>query len=197
MNRKFLSALLMFSLFGLAQANAVEKKYSSIEGGTATDGTVSSDSSDVEPFKGDHPFAPRDVSFGVGINFFDSFGMHGKYGYRLLDNRKFIADFSNAVYLEGGAGVTFYGKVGDKTNVTGFDLLASLRWDFQYNSVFTLFGSAGFGYNIVSNSAAKEVRGGNLFPAVGAGAFYNIDKNLAARFDLSWQFLGIGITYKL
>lgn len=76
MKKMKLMMLLMCSLIAIAPAtsSATEKKYKSIE----EDGAVHESGSDAEPFKGDHPFAAQDASFGVGINYFDAFGMQDR-----------------------------------------------------------------------------------------------------------------------
>ncbi len=144
----------------------------------------------LEPFTGQPSEFISDVSFGLGIHYFDSFGLHGTYAYKLLD-KGLIQDFNDSLYLEGGLRTTFYGTVKNETGIVGISLLANVRWDLNYDKQWTLFGTLGFGLNnilIVSNS---DVTGGGFFPAIGVGAYYMIKDNYGMRFDLSYQLLGI------
>lgn len=192
MIRKIISSSILISLLIFSQAAfSAEAKYKSV------DESENSGSTD-DPFKGSTSFNKQDAMFGIGFNYFNSFGFQGRYAFRLLDNREFISEFNNALYLEGGAGMTFYGDYKNYGNVSGLHLIANIRWDARHSEKWTLFATAGFGLNFISASGVKnrDVTGGGLFPAFGVGSMYTLDQKWAARFDLSWQFLGIGLTYR-
>jgi len=146
------------------------------------------------PFKGQPIPQTNQLFFGLGMNYFDGFGLQGRYAARLLDN--VIPDLNNSLYIEGGIGMTFYGKVSGTDGVTGFHFIVTGRWDFQVNHDWTLFGNLGFGYNAVSSGKKAGVSGGGFFPAGGVGAMYALNQDWALRADLSYQFLGGGITYR-
>lgn len=156
---------------------------------------LTQENSEPEYFKGTPPRQMNDVSVGMGINYFDSFGLHTRYGARIAEYG-FIPDVNDSFWVEGGFGLTFYGDHGNKTGIMGFNLLANARWDFHVNELWTLFGTLGFGYNIVSNDAEKIVEGGGFFPAVGAGAIYAFEPDWAVRGDLSYQVLGVSLVYR-
>ncbi len=146
-------------------------------------------------FKG-LPFPQQqNASLGIGIDYFDSLGIQSRYAYRILD-KGFIEDVNDSFYIEGGAGLTFYGTINSQTHVTGFNLIATARWDFQYNPEWTMFADLGFGFNPVSKVDNKDVPGGGFFPAIGVGTIYSVTDTMGIRFDLSYQFLGIGLLYR-
>lgn len=131
---------------------------------------------------------------GLGFDYFDAFGIQGRYAVRVLDG--LIEDISNPLYLEGGLGMTFYGDVKGKRGVSGFNFVVTGRWDFPLDSEWTLFADVGFGFNAVSSGlTAQDVHGGGFFPAAGVGGMYNFTSNWAARVDLSYQFIGAGAQY--
>jgi len=132
--KNFLFYLMILFAISFSQIEAKEKKvYSSIE----------EQEESVEPFQGDYHFFNHDVSLSFGANYFDSFGLRTRFAKQILGNRKFIANFTNALYFEGGFGTTFYGDVGKSSGVTGFDLLATVRFDAQHSQKLTLFSNLG------------------------------------------------------
>ncbi|MEW6056131.1 MAG: hypothetical protein AB1540_05905 [Bdellovibrionota bacterium] len=146
-------------------------------------------------FKGrPHP-EDHNVFFGLGMNFFREFGMQFRYAYQAVEDG-FIPDVNDAFYVEGGLGLTFYGTEKGKDNVTGFSFMAMGRWDFQMDDRWIFFGNLGFGYTAVTELGVKDVGGGGFFPAVGAGAMFNVDPQWAIRADLSYQFFGAGVLYR-
>lgn len=151
--------------------------------------------SDSMLFKGLPFIHKQNISAGIGINYFDSLGVQTRYAYRILDNG-FVDDVNDSFYIEGGAGLTFYGTVNSQTHVTGFNLLATARWDFQYNLEWTLFANLGFGFNGISKVQNRDVPGGGFFPAIGVGTVYSVTDEMGIRFDLSYQYLGIGLLYR-
>lgn len=173
-----------FSLNALAE----ETKYKSVESSETTIST--------EAFKGSPMPQNMDAAVGIGFGFFDSFGLQSRAGYRLLEEG-FIPDLNDALFVEAGLGLTMYGSQKNYSNVTGFHLASQIRWDFNYNQDWVIFSTLGFGYNFVSNvNRNKDMAGGGPFPTIGAGVMYNIEKNWLARFDLSYQFLGVGMGYR-
>ena len=152
-------------------------KYKSVEADEA--------SSSSDHFHGKMASDKNDLALGLGLDFFDSFGIQTRYAYRFLDEG-FIENVSDAIYFEGGMGLTFYGN-----SVSGFNLLATARWDFQYDPKWILFADLGFGFNAISGAGKHDVRGGDFFPAIGSGVIYNFNQQNGARFDLSYQFLGL------
>jgi hypothetical protein len=80
--------------------------------------------------------------------------------------------------------------------VTGISFIVTPRWDFQLNPEWIFFGELGFLYNVVSGGVSSQAKGGGFQVAVGAGAMYNLAPDWAIRGDLSWQYLGIGLTHR-
>ena len=187
-NKIFLSFVMVFAFYipALATANkATSNKYKAVE---ATE-------KDPLLFKG-LPFPQRqNISAGLGVDYFDSFGIQTRYAYRIIDDG-FIDDVNDSFYIEGGLGLTMYGSVNSNPSVTGFNVLASVRWDFQYNPEWTMFADLGFGINSVSKVKNGDVPGGGFFPAIGVGTIYSMNETTGIRFDLSYQFLGLGIFYR-
>lgn len=134
----------------------------------------------------------HNLFFGAGLNYFDNFGLQGRYAVRATEEG-FIPEINDAFYLEGGVGVTFYGTKRAQTGVTGFSAVLTGRWDFQLNEYFIFFADLGAGYNAVSNDRENDVKGGGWFPAAGAGFMVNIGNDWAFRGDVSYQFVGAGI----
>lgn len=195
-NLKFLSLLLLLSSASYAEPIMTDdlqtekvsatNKYKSVD---------QKEDSDSMLFKG-LPFAQKqNISAGIGVDYFDSLGVQTRYAYRILDTG-FIDDVNDSFYLEGGAGLTFYGTVNSQTHVTGFNLIATARWDFQYNLEWTMFANLGFGFNAVSKVENRDVPGGGFFPAIGVGTVYSVTEEMGIRFDLSYQYLGIGLLYR-
>ncbi len=173
-----MKTILVLLLLASTSAFAAEAvKYKSVEGEEI--------SSKTDPFHGPMASKKADLSVGAGLDFFDSFGLQARYAHRFLDEG-FIENVSDAIYFEGGMGVTFYGN-----NMSGFNLLATARWDFQYDPKWILFADIGFGFNAISGGGNHDVTGGGFFPAIGSGVIYNFNEDNGARFDLSYQFLGL------
>ena len=144
-------------------------------------------------FKGAAVPQTNDLYFGAGIDYWSSFGLQARYAARLLD-KGLVPDINNSLYLEAGLGLTFYGTQGGQSGITGFNFIATGRWDFQMDPSWIFFANLGFGYNAVSGGQSSAVRGGGLYPAIGVGAMYNFSgSDWAARADFSYQFLGVGI----
>lgn len=156
--------------------------------------SVDSSARSNDPFKGPSPRNEHEVGFGLGLNYFNSFGFQGRYAYRAMPEG-FIEEVNEAFLVEGGAGMTLYGKVKDKTGVTGVHFFAAGRWDFIMDPTWTFFGTLGLGYNATSIDTS-DVKGGGLFPVVGVGAFYTLNDDWALRGDFSYHFLGVGAAYR-
>ncbi len=161
-----------------------EPVFKSVEDKDETSGTY---------FKGAPVPLTNDIYLGAGLDYWSAFGLQARFATRLLD-KGLIPDITNSLYLEAGLGMTFYGTQGGTSGVTGFNFLATGRWDFQMDVSWIFFADLGFGYNAISAGQSGSVRGGGLFPAVGAGAIYNFGgSEWAARGDFSYQFLGAGL----
>jgi hypothetical protein len=178
----------------VAQANkgkllkAKSAPYKSVE-----DEAVSDES--TEAWKG-KPFPQtNNFFFGAGLNYFDNLGFQGRYAVRLMPQGP-IPDMTNSIWFEGGLGLTFYGTKRAQTGVTGIDAVVTGRWDFQLDPNWTFFGDLGVGYNAVSNDRQDDVKGGGFFPAVGVGVIASITVDWAIRADLSYQFLGLGLSHR-
>lgn len=147
-------------------------------------------------FEGKPPVHAQNIFGGLGVDFFESFGIQARYAYRVLTDG-LIEGLNNPLYLEGGLGMTFYGTQVGKRGVTGFNVVLTGRWDFQMDEQWIFFADAGFGVTAVSSGLkADDVRGGGFFPAVGVGAMFNINQDTAVRADVSYQFLGAGLLYR-
>ncbi|MBI3541836.1 MAG: hypothetical protein HY075_00990 [Deltaproteobacteria bacterium] len=169
-----------------AKAKPKAPKYTSVE---------DESESSTGLFKGNPPPESSNLFFGFGRDFWDAWGLQGRFAYRVLD-KGFVPELNNSIYLEGGVGMTFYGSRGGQDGVTGFSLLATVRWDFQLNDYVIFFADLGAGYTGVSNSKQDFVKGANLWPALGVGAIVNVTNEWAVRGDLSYQFLGVGLLHR-
>lgn len=156
----------------------------------------SSSGGDADYFQGKPPEQMQNVFAGLGYNYVDAFGLQARYAARILENG-FIEGLNDPFYLEGGLGLTFYGTVKGTRGVTGFNFVATGRWDFQMDELWTFFANLGFGFNSISAGLkAEDVKGGGFFPAAGVGAMFNLTPEVAVRADLSYQFLGAGLLYR-
>jgi hypothetical protein len=152
--------------------------------------------SSVDPFKGSPPPQRQNLTLSVGTDYFAAFGVQGRYAYRILD--RIIEEINNPIYIEGGAGMSFYGGVkrpfrSELTGVTGFNIALSGRWDFILDQMWTFFALAGFGHNWVSHDAAEFVRGANVNLLAGIGGFCNVTPEWAVRADIGYNFTGLGV----
>ena len=134
----------------VAQAKAKPKpaqpRYKSVD---------ASESRGSDYFKGS-PFPQTNNLFaGLGLNYFDAFGLQARYAGRVVD-KGFVPDLNNSVYIEGGVGLTFYGSVKGKS-VMGFGFMVAGRWDFQMDEMWTFFGTVGLGFNAVT----EDMKWGN------------------------------------
>ena len=177
-----------------AAQGAQPQKFKTVDSNTDNNSNSSS-TRDLDYFKGE-PFPQTNSLFlGLGLNYFNSFGIQARYATRIVD-KGFIPDINNSFYIEGGFGLTFYGTQGTQSGITGLNVIATGRWDFQFIPEATFFADLGLGFNGVSNNAASQVSGANLFPAFGVGAMFNFTSEWAARADLSYQFFGAGLLHR-
>lgn len=155
-----------------------------------------SDHSSDEPFEGVPPVQEQNFFGGLGYDYFDSFGLQARYALRVLTDGLFEG-LNDPIYLEGGLGLTVYGDTKGKKGVTGFNFVVTGRWDFQLDQAWVFFAGAGFGFNAISSGLlAEDVAGGGFFPAIGVGAVYNLTPEWGLRADVSYQFLGAGLTHR-
>lgn len=143
-----------------------------------------------DAFKGKPVPLENDVFVGFGLDYFDSFGFLGRYAHRVVD--QLLPNINNSLYVEGGTGLTFYGTK-ERNDIVGWHFLARARWDFTLDANWIFFGGVGLGYNFVIGTSHRNVDGGGVFPAFGVGAMYNFTDEWAARADIAYEFLGIGI----
>lgn len=180
-----LGAVLGFALFGalsgVASAADTERaSYPSVE------------TSEAEAFRGQPVRNDQDVSFGVGANHYDAFGLNVRFAQRLL--KQPIPDVNNSLLLEGNVGASFYGTVAGTNGVAGFHGAANGRWDFQLDHQWKFFGLLGLGYNAVTADRRNEVRGGGFFPVIGVGSVFQFERDWGVRVDLGYHFAGVGLT---
>lgn len=191
MRNQFVLIALFLSLFGataLAQTVKGQPRYKSVD-----QEEQSSESGDY--FQGAPSQYAQNFFVGLGFDYFDAFGVQGRYAVRVLDG--LIEGLNNPLNIEGGLGATFYGDVKGKRGVSGFNFVVTGRWDFQMTSEWVFFANAGFGFNAVSSGlTAEDVKGGGFFPAVGVGAMFNFLPDWAVRADVSYQFIGAGIVHR-
>lgn len=144
------------------------------------------ESSSGELWKGSPRKTDNEAFFGLGLNYFNSFGFQGRYAYRILPEG-FVDGVNDSFFIEGGLGLTLY------SGATGVNFQAAGRWDFMMDHDWTFFGTVGLGYNAVGDDDKK---GKGVYPVVGVGALYTIDADWAARGDFSYNFFGVGAAYR-
>ncbi|HRK01862.1 MAG TPA: outer membrane beta-barrel protein [Oligoflexia bacterium] len=184
-----LSALAL--IFGATDASAQSKKKNTNTRPVYK--SVDASNSDSDAFKGRPRTNEHELGAGLGLNYFSDFGFQARYAYRAMPEG-FIEGVNDAFLIEGGVGMTFYGRVKSE-NVTGVHFFAAGRWDFTKDELWTFFGTLGLGYNATSIDTG-DVKGGGIFPVVGVGALYEINSDWAVRADFSYHFLGLGMAYR-
>jgi hypothetical protein len=143
-----------------------------------------------EVWKGKTEVSPIEVGLMTGTSFYGSSANWAVLasGSYLFKAEGFLDDIDDRIWLEGGAGPTFFSFQGSAH--TGLQYTATMRWDFTYNEYWTFYGLGGLGGFIL-----PDVLGGGfaIHPRFGGGAEYQTKTALLFRGEVSSDFLGVGV----
>ena len=116
-------------------------------------------------------------SYGLGIV--------GTAAKRIIKDG-WLADVSDAVYLEGAMGPVFV--------KSQHPLVYSihLRWEFQFNEQWSLYALGGVGGEVSGPELGNRSL---LFLRTGLGAFYGLQDNMKLRLEVSHEWIGVGLAF--
>ena len=138
-----------------------------------------------DDFKGKSSPNEFDVGGMTGLGVVDSsagLAIVGTISHKIID-RGFIPDINDAVAIEAQLGTVLFLGAGV------FTYSAHLRWDFTQNADWTFYALGGLGGNITSVTLGSHFE---LFPRIGAGAFWKIAENFSLRAEVSHELIGVG-----
>jgi len=143
-----------------------------------------------KPWQGARPAHRFSVGTLAGIGITGAFG-----GPTLLANAGFVImpeglvpDMNNQLLIEIEAGPQF---------LPGSVLMpfsGHVRWDFHYDDFWTFYALGGIGGVIKDSSYASQWE---LFPRFGVGAFWHFFVNFSFRAELSHEFVGLGVAFRI
>lgn len=183
-----MTALLLTSLAS-TQIFADEPEHTTHPAVTGKVSTASASASSTEDFKG----APHPEKFTAGllsgVGIIDSsagFVLLPNFAFKIVEPG-FAPDINNSVFFETELGPLFI----KGTSALQYSL--HLRWDFQKDNQWTLFAMGGFGGDVTGEALGSRWI---FLPRFGIGAFYDFDTHLSARFEVSHEFTGVGVSYR-
>ena len=145
-----------------------------------------------EPWKGTTTVRPFEAGLMSGLSIYGNRGVWSilPSAAFLLKDRAFIADLDNRVWAELQAGPAFFST--GTTTQAAFQYSLHLRWDFNYNETWTVYGLGGFsGYGLPSSLGSAFT----FHPRFGAGVEYQTKSPLMIRGEVSAEFIGLGAAF--
>jgi hypothetical protein len=130
---------------------------------------------------------PNQFDFGIvaGLGLVDGsagFVLAPSISTKILKHGFIEGELNDSVSIEGQGGPVFL------TGTTAFMFSAHLRWDFQRNQDWTLFGLGGVGGAAYSGHF-------EMYPRFGVGAFWNFGQNFGFRFEISHEQIAVGMNF--
>ena len=98
----------------------------------------------------------------------------------------FISSINNSVSLEAFLGPVFL------SNTTALAYSLHMRWDFEKDDDWTLYGLAGLGGDYYSNRSSNNL---NVSLRLGVGAFWKMSSAVHGRVELSHNLIGVGVSF--
>jgi hypothetical protein len=149
---------------------------------------VSSPSTPAPAWQGAAPEDDFQVGFLTGLALIEphyGFGVLGHVAKRVVKDG-WLADVSDAVYLEGTMGTVFV------KSQHPFVYSLALRWDFQYNESWNLYALGGVGGQVSGPELGDRSL---IFLRTGLGAFYSLRDNMKLRVEVSHEWISTGLTF--
>jgi hypothetical protein len=124
------------------------------------------------------------VLSGVGLHDGNAgFALQGTFAGRIVENG-FVPDINNEVFLEGQIGPLFI------MSNTALMFGAHLRWDFEMNKMWRLYGLGGVGSLLTPASMGSSWQ---VYPRFGTGVLWSLASNIKLRAELSHEVMGLGL----
>jgi hypothetical protein len=170
--RKLILALFLISSAAQAQpVSAIEK-------------------STTEFWKGKAPDRTATLGAMLGLGIYD-----GSAGFQISPNAAFkvahegwLEDINDQLLLELQMGPLFV------KSSSVFTYSIHLRWDFERDVNWTFYPIGGLGGSISSKTLGSQWR---LAPRFGLGAFWRFHPKFHARFEVTHDFIGTGVSVEL
>lgn len=102
----------------------------------------------------------------------------------------FVNDLADSVSVEAQLGPAFFSQA------TSWHYSGHLRWDFEFNSDWDFYALGGLAGNVTSYGGLVGTRN-EFFPRFGAGAIWKGLQQVQLRFELSHEFFGAGVLFRL
>ncbi len=144
----------------------------------------------TEFWKGKAPDRTATLGAMMGLGIYD-----GSAGFQVSPNAAFkvahegwIEDINEQLLLELQMGPLFV------KSSSVFTYSIHLRWDFERDANWTFYPIGGLGGSISSSALGSQWR---LAPRFGLGAFWRFHPKFHARFEVTHDFLGAGVSVEL